>query len=178
VSFRIFLLGLCLAVPAVQAQETVAPETAAEAVPAPAAETGATRVPLDPAAIRSVGTPRSKEERDDMAARAAQLQSESTLRKEEANKVHEAAKTGCWKKFLVSACLEDARTAHRKELSMAKRQEREAQTLERNVRKYDALERARVRDEENAQREAENAKKAEKFRAKRALEADQAGKPN
>jgi hypothetical protein len=152
VSFRIFLLGLCLAVPAVQAQETVAPETAAEAVPAPAAETGATRVPLDPAAIRSVGTPRSKEERDDMAARAAQLQSESTLRKEEANKVHEAAKTGCWKKFLVSACLEDARTAHRKELSMAKRQEREAQTLERNVRKYDALERARVRDEENAQR--------------------------
>ena len=177
-SFRIFLLGLSLATAAVQAQETAAPETTPESTPAPAAAADATRVPLDPAAIRSVGTPRSQAERDEMAARAAQLQTESALRKEEAEKAHEAAKTGCWKKFLVSACLEDARTTYRKERSMAKRQEREAQTLERNVRKYDALERARVRDEENAQREAENAKKAEKFRAKRALEADKAGKPN
>ena len=105
-----------------------------------------------------------------MAARAATLQEEAKQRREEADKLHEAAQGECWKKFLVSACLEDARIAHRKELSMSKRQEREAQTLERNVRKYDALERARIRDEENAKREAENAKKAEKFRAKRAAE--------
>ena len=105
-----------------------------------------------------------------MTARAATLKTESRLRRESADKAHEAAKTDCWKKFLVSDCLDDARTSHRKEVSLAKRQDREAQTLERNVRKYDALERARIRDEENAKREAENAKKAEKFRAKRATE--------
>lgn len=167
--FRIFLLIPALVAAVAQAQEAPAPEPApAEAAPAAAA--APTKVPLDPAALLAVGAPRSKAERDEMAARAATLQEEAKQRREEADKLHEAAQGECWKKFLVSACLEDARIAHRKELSMSKRQEREAQTLERNVRKYDALERARIRDEENAKREAENAKKAEKFRAKRAAE--------
>ena len=167
--FRIFLLIPALVAAVAQAQEAPAPEPApAEAAPAAAA--APTKVPLDPAALLAVGAPHSKAERDEMAARAATLQEEAKQRREEADKLHEAAQGECWKKFLVSACLEDARIAHRKELSMSKRQEREAQTLERNVRKYDALERARIRDEENAKREAENAKKAEKFRAKRAAE--------
>ena len=170
--FRIFLLVPALMASAVQAQEATAPEPApVEAAPAAPAAPAATQVPLDPAALLSVGAPRSKTERDEMTARAATLHAESKLRRETADQVHEAAKTGCWKKFLVSDCLEDARITHRKEVSLAKRQEREAQTLERNVRKYDALERARIRDEENAKREAENAKKAAKHRAKHASDA-------
>jgi hypothetical protein len=171
VLFRIFLLIPALMAGVAQAQEAAAPESVpvpvpAETTPAPAA----TQVPLNPAALLSIGAPRSKEERDEMAARATTLHAEAKRRREVADPAHEVAQAECWKKFLVSACLDEARTAHRKEISLAKRQEREAQTLERNVRKYDALERARIRDEENAKREAENAKKAEKHRAKRAAE--------
>jgi hypothetical protein len=180
VLFRIFLLSLCLLSPSLHAQEASAQEAATDseaAVEAPPSATSpakppseATRVPLDPAALLAVGAPRSKAERDEMVARSVTLRAESKQRREAAEKTHEAAKVSCWKKFLVSSCLEDARLAYRKDLSLSKRQEREAQGLDRNVHKYDVLERVRLRDEENAKREAENAKKADKHRAKRALE--------
>jgi hypothetical protein len=179
VSFRIFLLSLVFLAGAANAQENApvepAPPPAAVAAPGadPAeasAEGGATQVPLDPSALLAVGTPRSAVERDEMAAQAITLRGEAELRKQEAEKVYETAKIDCWKKFLVSRCLDDARLAYRKEISLSKRQERQAQALERNVRKFDALEHARLRDEENARRDAENAKKAEEYRAKRAAE--------
>jgi len=170
VPFRFFLLSLYLISAAAAAQEA-APEAAAPAskpaATAPAAATPAT-VPLDPAALLSVGVPRSKEERDDMEQRAKLLQEESRLRKEQAEKALADSKPACWQKFLVSSCLDDARVAYRKEISIAKRQDRESQTLSRNVKKYDAAEHIRLRDEENARKDAANAQKAEKNRAKAA----------
>jgi hypothetical protein len=173
VPFRFFLLSLCLTAVAAQAQETVPTETsttpaATDAAPAaPAADKPqAATVPLEASTLLSIGLPHSQAERDDMAERAATLKEESRLRREAADKAFADAKTVCWKKFLVSACLDDARVAYRKETSLAKRQERDAQSLERNVRKYDAAEHIRLRDEENARREAENAKKAADYRAK------------
>ena len=170
--YRIFLLIPALFIPAVHAQEAAAPEAPPIETPAaaPAQVPPATQVPLDPAKLLSVGAPRSLAERDEMSARAATLLAESKERKDEAEKAHESAKVECWKKFLVSSCLEDARVAYRKDMTLSRRQEREAQTLQRNVRKYDALERARIRDEENARKEAANAKKAEQYRAKRAVD--------
>ena len=105
-----------------------------------------------------------------MEQRATLLQEESRLRKEQAEKALADSKPGCWKKFLVSSCLDDARVAYRKEISIANRQDRESQTLSRNVKKYDAAEHLRLRDEENARKDAANAQKAEKNRAKRAAE--------
>lgn len=164
--FRFFLLSLSLISAVAAAQEAVAPESAAPAT-TPATST---TIPLDPAALLSVGVPRSKEERDEMEQRATLLQEESRLRKEQAEKALADSKPGCWKKFLVSSCLDDARVAYRKEISISKRQDRESQTLSRNVKKYDAAEHLRLRDEENARKDAANAQKAEKNRAKRAAE--------
>jgi len=173
VSFRFFLLSLCLMAAAAKAQENTAPETppAAATPPASAPATATpdkaapTVVPLDAAALLTLGLPRSKAERDEMAERAVTLKEESRLRKEQAEKTLTDAKPTCWKKFLVSSCLDDARVAYRKDLSIAKRQERESQTLERNVRKYDAAEHVRLRDEENAKRDETNARKAADYRS-------------
>lgn len=169
--FRFFLLSLCLVTVAVEAQETAptdAPTTSPSGmVVAPEQpQSQSASVPLDAAALLSIGVPHSQAERDDMAERAATLKEEARLRREEADKTLSDAKTVCWKKFLVSACLDDARVTYRKETSIAKRQERDAQSLERNVRKYDAAEHIRLRDEENARREAENERKAAAYRAK------------
>lgn len=175
VPFRFFLLSLSLIAAAAQAQQAAPTETPpAAATPAPdTAQT--TSVPLDAAALLSIGVPHSQAERDDMAERAALLKEESTLRKAEAEKALADAKTLCWKKFLVSACLDDARVAYRKETSIAKHQERDAQSLERNVRKYDAAEHVRLRDEENARREADNERKAAEHRAKAAQKSKGSG---
>ena len=180
VPFRFFLLGLSLVAVAASAQEAPAtaappaatptaeaPATAAPAEPAPTADKPApAAVPIDAAALLSVGLPHSKAERDEMAERAALLKKEALLRKEAAEKALTDATPICWKKFLVSACLDDARVAYRKDVSIAKRQERQSQTLERNVRKYDAAEHVRLRDEENARKDVENARKAAEYRAK------------
>ncbi|HTH93995.1 MAG TPA: hypothetical protein VL550_02085 [Rhodocyclaceae bacterium] len=170
-SFRIFLLvsGLALSAALVQAQET-----------APAMTTGPTAAdsvaqakddplrPLTPEDILTVGVPKTLDERNAMAQQAQDLRADSQQRKEDAEKVHTAAKTACWKKFLVSACLDDARVAYRQTIQAAKKQDRKAQALERNVRKYDAAEHIKQRDEENAQRDADNARKAADYRAKQA----------
>lgn len=105
-----------------------------------------------------------------MEKQSTLLQEESKLRKEQAETTLADSKTICWKKFLVSACLDEAKVSYRKDISIAKRQDREAQTMARNVRKYDAAEHLRLREEENARKDAANAKKAEQHRAKRAEE--------
>lgn len=184
VPLRFFLLSLCLVAAAAKAQESVAPEaTETPAATSPVAEGASSPkaeakvVPLEASDLLSIGVPRSQAERDDMAARAATLKEEARLRKEAAEKTLADASPVCWKKFLVSSCLDDAKVAYRKENSIAKRQERESQTLERNVRKYDAAEHARQRNEENARRDEQNAKKAAEYRAQQeAKEKARAGK--
>lgn len=166
--FRLFLLALSLLASAASAQEGAAP--AAPPAQTPAEKAAPAAVLLDPATLLSVGVPRSKQERDDMETQAAVLQEESRLRKEQAETTLAESKTVCWKKFLVSACLDDTKVSYRKDVSIAKRQDREAQALTRNVRKYDAAESLRLREEENARKDAANAKKAEQHRAKRAEE--------
>lgn len=172
-AFRFFLLSLCLVATGASAQDV--PASAAPPAPAPAAtpapetpvaeESAPAVVPLDAAALVSVGVPRSLAERDEMAERAATLKEEARLRRAAAEKALADASPVCWKKFLVSACLDDARVAYRKDVSIAKRQERQSQSLERNVRKYDAAEHVRLRDEDNARKDAENARKAAEYRA-------------
>lgn len=169
---NIFLpLGVCLVFASLsaahaQVTETVAPQAApAEAAPAaPTANSNAA------AAIDNVMTrlPANQEERDQMAARSQALDAEAKQRDAEAARVYEAAKTECWKKFLVSDCLEEARQAYRKENNLSKRQAREASGLDRQVRKYDAAQRAATREAENAKRDAEMEAKAEAYRKKQA----------
>lgn len=176
-SFRIFLLALSLCSATLHAQETSSEAGSAGAntnAAPPAAATSAPdtaqRVPLDPADLLKVNAPHDAAERDTMLEHASQLRAAAKTRRDAAEQAQAAAQTACWKKFLVSDCLADARVVYRKELSQARHEERQAKTLERNVRKYDAAEHIRQRDEENARRDAENAKKAEEYRAKRAAE--------
>lgn len=169
-SFRIFLLvsGLALFAAGIQAQETAPATSGTNASGANQAtqEQADPLRPLTPEDILTVGVPKTLDERNAMAQQAQDLRADSQQRKEDAEKAHTAAKTACWKKFLVSACLDDARVAYRQSIQAAKKQDRKAQALERNVRKYDAAEHIRQRDEENAQREADNARKAADYRAK------------
>lgn len=158
VSFRIFLSALCLSVSAVHASEAQPDAAGDGTVKAPVTETHAPRMPAN------------AEERDQMAARAKALDAESEQRQAEANRIHEAAKTECWKKFLVSSCLDEARLIFRKESAQASRLEREARSLDKQVRKYDAAQRKAERDADNARRDAEMEAKAEKYRAKQAAE--------
>lgn len=112
----------------------------------------------------------SPEQRTDYVTRADQLTKEAEQRRAEADRVYAEAKLSCWKKFLVSACLEESRQAYRKEIIAIQKVEREARALEREVRRHDAAEHAALREAENARKDAENEAKAAKYRAEREAE--------
>jgi hypothetical protein len=58
------------------------------------------------------------------------------------------AKQACWKKFLVSACLDDAAQASRSEKSRAHAKDKEAREIEREIRKREFAEREAKRLEQ------------------------------
>lgn len=156
VSSRIFVLSFCLLGFSALAAE---PETAAAPAPAPTPVTFS-----EPAIILS------PEQRAEYVARAEQLTKEAEQRRADNDKRYAEAKIECWKKFLVSACLEDARQVHRKEIIAIQKVEREARALDREVRRHDAAEHAALREAENARKDAENEAKAAKYRAEREAE--------
>lgn len=99
---------------------------------------------------------------------------------EEAERVFKETETACYKKFLVSDCLDQAREAHRNSLREARAVESKGKTLERELKMRDFATH-RVKLEEDAKRkDAEAAERAEKNRlAQEAAEkrvAEKAGK--
>jgi colicin import membrane protein len=107
--------------------------------------------------------------------------------KEQANAMHEAARNrykeeeaACWKKYLVSSCIDDAKQQHRQESRKANELEHQAREIERDVRKRDFAQREAKRIEDAPRKEAEAAAKAAKNKAdqeeaQRRMEARQKG---
>lgn len=92
--------------------------------------------------------------------------------KEQAGAIHEAARNrfkeqeaSCWKKFLVSDCIDDAKIAHKEETRKASELERQAREIERDVRKREFAMREARRIEEAPRKEAEALERAAKNKA-------------
>ena len=112
-----------------------------------------TELPITPS------MPHNKDEREMQGAQAQKLRADAAALKIEAAAKHEQANAACWKKFLVSSCLDDARQTFRQEESRARQMEREAKLIERNIRSFDAAEDAAKRAADNARRDAKAAAK-------------------
>lgn len=106
--------------------------------------------------------PVNAEERTAMQAQVEQMKQDAEQRRLVANQTHEAAKLECWKKFLVSSCLEEARQVFRKEESQIRQIERDTRLIERNLKRYDAAARTAAREAENARKDAELERKSGK----------------
>ncbi|HTJ97174.1 MAG TPA: hypothetical protein VL381_06870 [Rhodocyclaceae bacterium] len=161
---RIFLLSFCIACASAFAAE---PETAApEAKAATSATSSSEIAPIQTAEARS-----------QYAERVTALNTEVAQRRATAERIYSDAKIECWKKFLVSSCLEDARQVNRREIIEIQKLERESRGLEREVKRYDAAQHAAQLAAENARKDAENEAKAAEYRAKQeAAEAKRASK--
>lgn len=104
------------------------------------------------------------DERSRKLDQARELRERASALRAEAKRRHEAAQPECWKKFLVNACLEDARQAQREEERKARALDKEARDIERDVRRDDAAGREAQRAEELPAKEAAAAARAEKNR--------------
>ncbi|MFZ5511667.1 MAG: hypothetical protein ACOZCP_16605, partial [Pseudomonadota bacterium] len=76
----------------------------------------------------------SPEQKQAHLARAADLKAQAQQLRARADERLAASETECWKKFLVSACMDRARRDHNEARIQASRLEVEAKRLEREVR--------------------------------------------
>lgn len=104
------------------------------------------------------------DERTRKLDRVRELRDQASTIRADAKRAYEAAQPGCWKKFLVNACMEDARQTQRAEDRKARALDKEARDLEREVKRQDAAEREARRIEELPEKEADAAARAEKNR--------------
>jgi colicin import membrane protein len=104
------------------------------------------------------------EEKNDLLGKAKAMRDEATAIREKANNEFSVAEKGCWKKFLVTSCQDEARRAQRQEVERARKIEHEARDIERDVKKRDVATREAKRIEDAPRRQAEAAARAEKNR--------------
>lgn len=114
--------------------------------------------PVAPAAVEALP------DRGQRLERAKTLHEEANGIRRAAEEINVQAKKACWDRFLVSACLEDARMALRDETARARKLDQEAREIEREVKKQDIAEREARRIEEAPRKAAEAAAQAEKNR--------------
>jgi hypothetical protein len=117
--------------------------------------------------------PYDEVERAERLARAAELKREAGRLQEEADARHKAASAACYKKFLVSGCLEDARKAHTQESRIATRMDLEGTEMERDVKRRDVAAREAQRAIDVPRREAEQKAQGEAYRAEEAQRAEE-----
>ncbi len=125
--------------------------------PAPAAPT----TPSTPSTI----TP---EERQQLLDRADSLKAESSKILDEAEKKQKEADAACWKKTLVSSCLNDARGEYLKSKTSARKLNLEAKRIEREVRERDKVTKRAKQVEEAPKKRAETEIKIAKEKTKTA----------
>lgn len=94
-----------------------------------------------PAETTPPAEPQSAAEWNALRTQGQQMQARAGQLRTEAQQAHAAAERDCWKKFLVSACLEDARQAQRDAQREAKRLEVEAGRIERRITEHERRER-------------------------------------
>ena len=106
----------------------------------------------------------SDEEKSELTAKARAMRDQAGGIREKANSDYAVAEKECWKKFLVTACQEDARSVQRKEVERAHKLENEARAIEHDVKLRDVATREAKRIEEAPRKQAEAAERAEKNR--------------
>lgn len=127
-----------------------------------------------PTALAQVDShPLAEGERREKLERAAKLQAEASRLEGEADAKLKAANAACYKKFLISDCLEDARRTHTQEMRTAKRMELEGTELERDVKRRDLAAKDAQRAAEAPQRAAEQQAQGEAYRAEEAQRAEE-----
>lgn len=127
-----------------------------------------------PAALAQVDShPLAEAERREKLERAAQLQAEAARLESEADAKLKATNAACYKKFLISSCLEDAKRTHTQEVRVAKRMELEGTELERDVKRRDLAAKDAQRAAEAPQRAAEQQAQGEAYRAEEAQRAEE-----
>jgi len=117
-----------------------------------------------PAPAPAIITP---QERQQLLDRADALKAESSALLDAAEKKHKDAEPACWKKTLVSACMNDARKEYIDSKAAARKLDVEAGRIERQVRERDRVTKRAKEAEEAPMKRAETEKKiaAEKTRA-------------
>lgn len=78
---------------------------------------------------------------DALGEQARQMQAQAARLRTESQQAHAAAERDCWKKFLVSDCLDDAKAALRTARQEARRLEVEAGRIERRITEHERRER-------------------------------------
>lgn len=106
------------------------------------------------------------EDWEKLGAQVREMREQARQMRDAAQQTHAAAQQACWKKFLVSACLEDAKMAMREKEREAKALEIEAGHIERRIRLHEQEEKTARRDEELRARQGDIAERAEKIRRK------------
>ncbi|MEW6165718.1 MAG: hypothetical protein AB1642_11715 [Pseudomonadota bacterium] len=119
-------------------------------------------------AQEATGGPAELATPEQLEARADALRRQAGEIRGAAEQAHAAAQKTCWDKFLVSACLDDAKDALRAAGREAKALEVEAGKLKRQSTALKRERRERQRIEEAPQRAAESARRAEEIRRKEA----------
>ncbi|MDR1999941.1 MAG: hypothetical protein LBP94_00190 [Zoogloeaceae bacterium] len=90
---------------------------------------------------------------DTLKAQAASLREEARDIRAAAEIEHANAQNACWKKFLVSSCLEDAGQAYRDEKLKASRLESRAHAIDRELKRREIAEKDAKRAAEDAARD-------------------------
>ena len=152
--YRIFivaaLLSACASQPATQqASDVQKLEPSVSAEKTQSKQAASTESDQTPAAAN---IPKNDTERASAYTLSQTMRQDAERLKSNAQTTYDAAQKGCWERFFVSDCLDEARLTYRADQSRARKMEREAKLIERNIKRYDAA-------QHEAQRNAENAKK-------------------
>lgn len=119
-------------------------------------------------AENSVAGTITPEEREQLLDRAESLKAQSAQIKEAAQKKRAEADTACWKKTLVSACMNDARREYLDSMASSRKLDVEAKQIEREVRSRDLATKRARRAEEAPIKRAETERKIAREQAKAA----------
>ena len=108
--------------------------------------------------------PFAGEGREQLEERARSLQEQGKEMRKEADLRLEEETRACWKKFLVTRCMDQAKQVKYERFDEARKLEQEARNIERELRRREAAARAARWAEELPQREADAAAQAERNR--------------
>jgi outer membrane murein-binding lipoprotein Lpp len=101
-----------------------------------------------------------------LGTQVRELREQARQLRDAAQQTHAAAQQACWKKFLVSACLEEARMALREKEREAKALEIEAGRIERRIRMHEREEKTVRREQELREQQGDIAERSERIRRK------------
>jgi hypothetical protein len=117
--------------------------------------------------LAQTAAPLDEAEKGRLLDRAKVLRDEASALRQAGDAAYETAQKACWQRFLVNSCLDEAKQAHRAEVSRARQLEQEAREIERDVRKREIADKEAQRLADAPRKEAEAAAEAERNRQAR-----------